>query len=115
MNKHDENNLRLMFDAAREAQSFARGKSKDDLNGDRMLQLALARSIETIATIASKVSSEDRGECRDIPWADIANTSKLLANSYFYISPDVVWRTVTEELPSIVGELERILPPTNVK
>lgn len=115
MNKNDENNLRLMLDAAREAQSFAVGKSKNDLTNNRMLLLALARSIETVATIASKVSAEGRGDCRDIPWADIANTGRLLTNSYFYINPDVVWRTVSEELPPIIKELEKALTPTEAQ
>ncbi|HVG28669.1 MAG TPA: HepT-like ribonuclease domain-containing protein [Pyrinomonadaceae bacterium] len=115
MNKHDENYLRLMLEAAREAQSFAVGKSKNDLTENRMLLLALAKSIETVAPMASKVSNEGKGECRIIPWADIANAGGLLTNSYFYTNADVVWHTVTEELPTIIGELERLLPSIDAK
>jgi uncharacterized protein with HEPN domain len=115
MNKHDENNLRLMLDVAREAQSFAVGKSKNDLTNDRKLLLALAKSIETVAAVSSEVSSEGKGECQSIPWADIANTGRLLTNLYFYTNADAVWHTVTEELPIIVEELERILPPVDIK
>ena len=115
MNKHDENFLRLMLEAAREAQSFAVGKSKNDLTDNRMLLLALAKSIETVAAMGSKVSSEGKGECQSIPWADIANTGRLLTNSYFYTNAEVVWHTVTEELPTVVEELGRLLPSTDAK
>ncbi|MFO1431148.1 MAG: hypothetical protein U1F76_13580 [Candidatus Competibacteraceae bacterium] len=48
MQKTDTVRLRHMLDAAREALTFAQGWSRSDLDKDRMLVLALIKSIEII-------------------------------------------------------------------
>ncbi len=48
MNKADSIRLRHMLDAARETRTFAQGKSRNDLDHDRMLVLAMVKSIEIL-------------------------------------------------------------------
>jgi uncharacterized protein with HEPN domain len=52
MQKTDTVRLRHMLDAAREALAFAHGRSRTDLDRDRMLVLALVKSIEIIGEAA---------------------------------------------------------------
>ncbi len=56
MHKHDDVRLRHMLDAAREAQSFARGNTRESLDTDRKLSLALVRDIEIIGEAAARLS-----------------------------------------------------------
>jgi uncharacterized protein with HEPN domain len=49
-----------MLDAAREALSFVAGKTREDLNVDRMLTLSCVRLLEVIGEAASQVSAEFR-------------------------------------------------------
>lgn len=42
-----------MLDASREALAFAAGKTREDLDNDRMLVLSLIKSIEIIGEAAS--------------------------------------------------------------
>lgn len=60
MRKEDEVRLRHMLDAAREVLGFAKGRNRDDLNGDRQLVLALVKAIEIIGEAAFQ-TSENRG------------------------------------------------------
>lgn len=53
---HDNIRLRHMLDSALEAVKFADGKSREDLDNDRKLVLAIMKSIEIIGEAASKVS-----------------------------------------------------------
>lgn len=46
MQREDEIRLRHMLDAATEAVGFSEGRSRGDLERDRMLLLALVKSIE---------------------------------------------------------------------
>jgi uncharacterized protein with HEPN domain len=46
-----------MLDAAREALSFVRGKTRKHLDQDRLLVLALVKAIETVGEAACQVSS----------------------------------------------------------
>jgi len=53
---HDVTRLRHMIDSAKEALEFTNGKSRSDLDDERILSLAIIKSIEIIGEAASKVS-----------------------------------------------------------
>jgi len=102
-----------MLDSAQESQNFLSGRSRKDLEVDRMLLLSLVKSVEIIGEAASRVSPEGREECPGIPWPDIIAMRNRLIHAYFDIDRDVLWRTVSEELPPLIAELEKLLPGGN--
>ena len=105
MQRDDAIRLRHMLDAAREAMSFATGRVRSDLDTDRQLVLALVKSLEIVGEAASRVSPECRTECSEIPWADIVGMRNRLIHAYFDINLEIVWRTVSEELPVLGSPL----------
>ena len=109
MSKSDEVRLRHMLDAARDAVSFAAGKSRSDLDSDRMLVLSLVKSIEIIGEAASKVTEETRRTHPSLPWIDIIGMRNRLIHAYYDVDLDRVWDTVMADLPPLTSELERIL------
>ena len=109
MDKSDVVRLRHMLDAAREAQSFVVGKSKEDLVEGRMLVLALLKDIEILGEAANKVSEPTREKLPNIPWHQIIGMRNHLIHGYFDVNLDVVWETVTMELPTLYDELEKII------
>lgn len=102
-----------MLDSAREALTFARGRSRSDLDHDRMLVLALVKCIEIVGEAAASVGQETRARCATIPWADIIGMRNRLVHAYFDIDNDRVWDTTTNDLPPLVSELEKIVPRTS--
>ena len=98
-----------MLDAAKEALEFVRGKRRSDLDTDRMLVLSLVKELEIIGEAAGKVSAEVRAQYNAIPWQDISGMRNRLIHVYFDIDLDVVWTTVTKDLPLLKAELEKIL------
>ena len=98
-----------MLDATSEALEFVRGKGRTDLDTDRKLVLSLIKELEIIGEAAGKVSAEIRTQYSDIPWQDISGMRNRLIHAYFDIDLDVVWTTVTRDLPSLKTELEKIL------
>lgn len=113
MQKDDLIRLRHMLDAANEALSFISGKSRDDLNTNRMLVLSLVKEIEIIGEAAGKVSPEARTECSSIPWLDIIDMRNRLIHAYFDVDINIVWDTVTDDLPPLIAELEKIINRKN--
>ncbi len=109
MRKDDLTRLRHMLDAAKEAHTFVSGKSKSDLVTDRKMALAIVKDIEIIGEAASKVSQETRTSHPSIPWPDIINMRNRLIHAYFDIDLDVVWDTVTKNLPPFIALLEKTL------
>jgi len=110
MQKDDSIRLRHMLDATREAVSFARSKNRRSLDRDRKLALALVKSIEIVGEAASKVSKERREELPQIPWSSIINMRNRLIHAYSDIDLNVLWKTVLEDLPPLIAELEKIVP-----
>lgn len=98
-----------MLDAARDALSFVVGREREDLDTDRMLALALVRSIEIIGEAGSRVSPEGRTEIPAIPWAEIVAMRNHLIHAYFDVDLDIVWETVKNDLPPLVSTLDRVL------
>lgn len=109
MRKDDIIRVRHMIDAAKEALSFAEGKSRKHLTDDRMLTLSLVKSIEIIGEAASTVSPEFRQRHEIIPWRDIVAMRNRLIHVYFDIDLDRVWDTITDDLPALMKQLESVL------
>ena len=101
--------MRHMLDAAREAVSFIAGKNRQDLDANRMLTLSLVKDVEILGEAASKVSEEGKRACPDIPWRDIIAMRNRLIHGYFDVDLNIVWQTVTDELPPIIQQLEKSL------
>jgi uncharacterized protein with HEPN domain len=109
MNNLDRIRLQHMLDAAQEALLFAQGRSRDDLESDRMLVLAIVKSIEIIGEAANQVSDVTQAAHTSIPWGAIVAMRNRLIHGYFDINLDIVWSTVDRELPPLIRQLEFVL------
>ncbi len=99
-----------MLDAAREAQSFAQGQTRKDIDSSRMLVLALVKDIEIVGEAATRVSEDVQRSHPEIPWPDIIGMRHRLIHAYFEINLDILWETVTTDLPPLIASLENIVP-----
>ena len=115
MLRDDSIRLRHMLDSAREAEDFISDKKRSSLNTDRKLALALAKCIEIVGEAAANVSKQCREELQQIPWANIIGMRNRLIHAYFEINFDILWKTVVEDLPPLISELEKIVPPKDNK
>lgn len=102
--------LRHLFDAAREAIQFAKGRSRSDLETDRMLNLSLVRLLEIIGEAARAISPSYCDSHPEIVWKKMVGMRDRLTHGYFDVNLDIVWETVTKDLPALVIELEKLLP-----
>lgn len=100
-----------MLAAAKEAIQFSAGKTRIDLEKDRLHMLAIIKSIEIIGEAASKVTEEFKSKNKNIPWDDIINMRHRLIHAYFDVNLDIVWQTVKADLPDLIKALEEITPP----
>jgi uncharacterized protein with HEPN domain len=41
----------------------------------------------------------------------MAGMRDRLIHGYFDVNPDIVWQTVRQDLPPLLAQLEKILPP----
>ena len=111
MRRDDEIRVWHMLDAAREAVSFARGRVRGDLDIDRQLVLSLVKDIEIVGEAATHVSESGRAQAPGIPWQTIVAMRNRLVHGYYNINLNIVWQTVQQDLPALITQLERIVPP----
>lgn len=68
MSRHDPIvRVHHMLDHAREAVEMAQGRSRAELDTDRMLNLSLVRLVEVVGEAASRVPEEFRALHPDVP------------------------------------------------
>jgi uncharacterized protein with HEPN domain len=106
-----EDRIRLlhMIEATETALNFVTGRRRADLDSDQMLLFALVRAIEIIGEAAGKVSEATRRAAADIPWDLVVSMRNRLIHAYFDVDNDVVWKTVSEELPELLTKLRALV------
>jgi uncharacterized protein with HEPN domain len=98
-----------MLDAAREATRSASGRTRDDLDTDFVWTLGLVKCVEIIGEAAARIGKETKERNPQIPWAQIVAMRNRLVHLYFDIDLDQVWNAVTQDLPPLVTQLEKML------
>ena len=111
MQKDDAIRLRHMLDAAIEAEDFISDKDRNDLGNDRKLELALVKCIEIIGEAAASISKECQDDFPQIPWTNIIGMRNRLIHAYFEINLDILWKTLTDDIPPLIIELKKIVQP----
>ena len=109
MKNDDLFRFRHMLDSAREAEDISRGKSRSDLDSDRVICLAIVRLMEIIGEAAYNISAETKEQFPSIPWPGIINMRHRLVHGYYKINLDIVWKTLQEDLSPLIKSLEKIL------
>lgn len=106
MSKTDDlTRLKHMLQAATEALAFIEGCSRETLDTDRKLALALVKEVEIIGEAAAQISPACRQRYPQLPWAKIIGMRNRLIHAYHDVDLDVLWDTVTISLNPLMAEL----------
>ncbi len=112
MSEHDDSvSLRHMLEYGREAAALLQARTREDLERDRMLQLALTRLVEVVGEAAARVSKETCANHPSIPWAQIVGMRNRLIHGYDMLDWNLLWDTVCDDLPPLIADLEKIIEP----
>jgi len=110
MSMHDDAvSLKDMLNHAREAVELLSDTSRDAFRDHRVLQLALTRLVEIVGEAVNRVSGDTQQAHPDIPWSRIIGMRNRLVHGYDVIDYDLLWDTVTSDLPPLIAALEEIV------
>jgi len=107
--REDVTSLNDMLAHSREAVELLGDTGREALAGDRVKQLALTRLVEVVGEAANRVSPAAQREHPEIPWPQIIGMRNRLIHGYDVIDYDLLWDTVTADLPPLIAALERIV------
>lgn len=103
MTQHDEQIcLRHMLNYACEAVNMAQGRTRQDLDTDRMFELALVRLVEIVGEAAARVSEAGKAKSPSIPWRQIVGMRNRLIHGYDAVDRNVLWDTIQDDLPALI-------------
>ena len=100
-----------MLEHAREAAALVQGKTREELDDDRVRTLALVRLLEIIGEAAWRVPDQIRSASPAIPWGEIIGLRNRLIHGYDAVDLDILWQILQHDVPSLIAELERVVPP----
>jgi uncharacterized protein with HEPN domain len=110
MSRHDPNiALRQILTHAREAVDICQGRTRSDLDSDRLLNLALTRLIEIVGEAANRVPDSIQAKYPDLPWIQMIGARNRLIHGYDSVDFDILWAIVNQDLPSVITQLESLL------
>ena len=101
--------MRHMRDYARKAIQMARDRTREDLDRDEMLRLALTHLVELVGEAASQVPQDARDKYPPIPWPKVIGMRHRLIHGYDTVDHDILWDTIGRDLPGLLEALERIV------
>lgn len=70
---------------------------------------SLVRLLEIVGEAAACVSLETRGLHASIPWRQVVSMRNRLVHGYDEVDLDILWDTVTRDIPHLITELEQAL------
>lgn len=111
MRRNDAACLLDMLVYARDARKFTAGLTYQEFDRSHLHQLAVMKAVETIGEAASRVSSDTKRTQPEIPWSAIVRMRNRIVHAYFDVQLEILWRVVHDELPSLIAQLEPLVPP----
>ena len=110
MSRHDDRiSLNDMLSHANEAVELLGEVGREELGRDRVMQLALTRLVEIIGEAANRVTQATIQKYPSIPWYQIIGMRNKLVHGYDIIDYDLLWDTVTNDLPPLITALKAII------
>ena len=94
-----------MVQAAERALGYVQGLTYEQFAADRRTVDAVSYAIVVIGEAASALKDVGPTLAPEIPWVDIRGMRNRVAHEYFGVDVRLLWETVREDLPSLLGDL----------
>lgn len=70
---------------------------------------AVVRAWEIVGEAAKRIPKKVRDANPDVPWRAMAGIRDKLIHDYTSVNLEIVWKTVEEDLPGLISQIERII------
>ncbi|MBI2176846.1 MAG: DUF86 domain-containing protein [Candidatus Tectomicrobia bacterium] len=105
-----DDRLRLLdiLDAIERIEAQA-ARGKEAILRDEFLQVWMIHHLQIVGEASAGLSQELRAQYPQAPWSEAISMRNVLVHEYFGIDLEVIWDTVSRNLPKLKQEVERIL------
>lgn len=106
--------LKHMRDAAMQISEYVAGHSKEEFINSEWDQAAVMHNLEIIGEAASNIDSAYQANSAQIPWRTIIGLRNVLIHDYIDVDLDVVWQIISQDLPVLSLQVDKILTQSDV-
>jgi uncharacterized protein with HEPN domain len=100
--------LQDILDAIKKINEFMGKLSFVEFIKDEKTQYAVIRALEIIGEASKKIDQELKENYKEIPWREMSGLRDKLIYDYFGVNTEVIWKTVTEDIPILNKKLKEI-------
>ena len=109
MSRSPREYLRHIRDEIRYLRVHTAGLKKSAFLQDETLKRAFVRSLEIIGEAVKQIPEDLRTKYSHIDWRSLAGMRDVLIHRYFGVDYEILWDVVTNKMPLLGQEVERIL------
>ena len=104
--------LEDMWKAAEETLEFVEGMRLEEFIHDRKTANAVICLLEVMGEAAKKILEDTRSKYPEVPWKEIAGMRDKLIHEYHGVDLQIIWKTVSQDIPPLLPVLERLARET---
>ena len=109
----DRERLEHIVEAIANILDFANGKTKEELEVNKLIYYGIVKNIEIIGEAAYKLTSVFRRQHPDTPWDVIMKMRHVLVHDYYQIDSLSVWKVIKEDLQPLRVQVTSYLADTD--
>ena len=95
--------------AANDIVDFTRGKNYESYLGDKVTRFAVERQLLVLGEVVKRLSTDFKASQPTIQWNAMIGLRNIIAHEYGEILSERIWRIATENVPTLLAQLEAIL------
>lgn len=99
-----------ILDAIAKIERYIAGVDFDTFENDEELMDAVIHNLTVIGEASNRMPDDIRRLHPEIPWRQMIDLSNFTVHAYWNLLPSVIWDTIQNDLPPLVGPLSNLLP-----
>ena len=99
-----------ILDAIAKIQRYVSAVYFETFENDEEIMDAVIHNLTVIGEAANHVPAEIVGRHPEIPWRQMIDLRNFSVHAYWNLRPSVIWDTIQNDLPQLVGPLRKLLP-----
>ena len=100
--------LEHILDSLRKILAYTVDYDRLTFLADTKTQDACIRQFEVVGEATKRVTMGLQTQFPTVPWKDMAGMRDKLIHDYIDVDMDVVWQTATDDVPTLLTEIETI-------